>query len=152
KTFKECGIKIKFLSALEVEDEQITNENLGLRSHPYIDKEIKIVFANSERDRENCEKYIDNAIQHFDYIFGVHDDEKGLFSFGMSKKEKRDLLGAVAFTKTAIAAAKAAKDGGELSDENMAEIKENFNQMDDAQTSGLSVYSRRADELEAKIN
>jgi len=149
KTFKECGIKIKFLSALEADD--ISNENSGLRSHPYIDREIKICFANSERDRENCEKYLDNAIHHFDYIFGVNDDQKGLFSFGMSKKEKRDLAGTVAFAKTAFEAAKLAKNGGELSEEKQAEIQQNLNQMEDAQTGGLAVYSRRADALEDKL-
>lgn len=148
KVFKECGIKIKFVGALDVNEEL----KKGLRAHPYITNEIKVVFANSERDKENCGKYIDNAISHFDYIFGVHDDEKGLFNFGMSEKEKRDLKGAVAFTKTAMAAVKAAKNGGEISDEEQEKIKENMAAMEDAATDGLAVYTRRADELEAKLN
>ncbi len=149
KTFKECGIKIKFLGTDESEDMQ--NTNSALRSHPYIDREIKIVFANSDRDRENCEKYIDNAIFHFDYIFGVNDDRRGLFSFGMTKKEKRDLMGTVAFAKTAFEAAKAAKNGGEISEEKKAEIQKNMDAMADAESNGLSVYSRRADALEEKL-
>jgi len=148
KVFKECGIKIKFVGALDVNEEL----KKGLRAHPYITDEVKVVFANSERDKENCGKYIDNAISHFNYIFGVNDAEKGLFNFGMSKKEKRDLLGAVAFTKTAMAAVKAAKDGGEISEDEQAQIKENMAAMEDAATDGLSVYTRRADEFEAKLN
>ena len=97
-------------------------------------------------------KYAENAIRHFDYIFGVNDDRKGLFSFGMSTKEKRDLKAAVAFTKTAFDAVKVAKDGGEMSEEKKAEIMENMNAIDDAQTGGLAEYTRRADAAEAKIN
>lgn len=147
KVFRECGIKIKFVGALDV-NEELKN---GLRAHPYITDEVKVVFANSERDKENCGRYIDNAIHHFNFIFGVHDDEKGLFNFGMSTKEKRDLVGAVAFTKTAMAAVKAAANGGEVSEEEQEQIKQNMEKMQDAQTDGLAVYSRRADELEAML-
>ena len=102
--------------------------------------------------KENYLKYAENAIRHFDYIFGVNDDRKGLFSFGMSTKEKRDLKAAVAFTKTAFDAVKVAKDGGDISEEKKAEIMENMNAIDDAQTGGLAEYTRRADAAEAKIN
>ena len=148
KVFKECGVKIKFVGTLDAAD----NMNTGLRPHPYITDEVKIVFANSERDKENCGKYIENAIHHFNYIFGVHDDEKGLFNFGMSTKEKRDLKAMTSFAKIAMEAAKAAKDGGEVSEEKKAEIVEGLQDMEDAQTGGLAVYSRRADGLEDKIN
>ena len=37
-------------------------------------------------------------------------------------------------------------------EEKKAEIQENLNAMDDAQTGGLAEYSRRADAAEAKIN
>jgi len=69
----------------------------------------------------------------------------------MSTKEKRDLMGTVAFAKTAIDAVKIAKDGGEMSEEKKAEIMENMNAIDDAQTGGLSKYTRAADSAEAKI-
>jgi len=69
----------------------------------------------------------------------------------MMDEEKRDLKAAVAFTKTAFDAAKAAK-SGEISEEKKAEISENMNAIDDAQTGGLSKYSRAADEAESKIN
>lgn len=147
KVFEECGIKIRFVGDRDV-TEELKN---GRRAHPYIVNEVKVVFANSERERENCEKYIENAIWHFNSIFGVHDDERGLFSFGMTTKEKRDLKAMTSFAKTAIEAAKAAKAGGEISEEKKAEIMENMHDMEDAQTDGLAVYSRRADELEAKI-
>ena len=69
----------------------------------------------------------------------------------MSKQEKRDLKAAVAFTKTAFDAVKVAKNGGEITDEKKAEIMENMNAIDDAQTGGLAVYTRAADSAEAKI-
>lgn len=147
KVFEECGIKIKFVGDMDVTEESRN----GSRAHPYITDEIKIVFANNEREREHCERYIDNAIHHFDYIFGVHDDERGLFSIGMTKKEKRDLKAMTSFAKLAAEAAKAAKNGGEISEEKKAEITENMNNMEDAETGGLAVYSRRADALEQQL-
>lgn len=122
----------------------------GLRAHPYITEEIKVCFATNDREKENYLKYAENAIHHFDYIFGV--ESKGLFSFGMSKQEKRDLKAAVAFTKTAFDAVKVAKSGGEITDEKKAEIQANMNAMEDANTGGLAEYTRRADAAEAKIN
>ena len=148
KVFRECGIKIRFVGDMDVTHEL----RKGLIAHPYITKEIKVVFANSEREKENCGKYIDSAIHHFNYIFGVHDDEKGLFDFGMSKKEKRDLIGAVGFVKTAIGAIEVAKNDGEITEDKKSEIMENMAAMEDAKTGGLAVYSRRADKLENKLN
>ena len=115
-------------------------------------EEIKVCFATNDREKENYLKYAENAIHHFDYIFGVNDGQKGLFSFGMSTKEKRDLKAAVAFTKTAFDAVKVAKNGGEMSEEKKSEIMENMNAIDDAQTGGLAKYTRAADAAEAKIN
>ena len=94
---------------------------------------------------------LERTVIHFDNIFGVHDDRTALFSFGMSKKEKRDLMGAVGFAKTAMEAVKVAKAGGEMSEEQIAQVQKNMDAMNDAQTGGLSVYTRRADEAEAKI-
>lgn len=75
----------------------------------------------------------------------------GLFSFGMNKKEKRDFMAAVAGVKNCNGSCKGRKDGGDsLTDEKKAEIQQNINAMEDAQTGGLSVYTRRADEAEAK--
>ena len=147
KVFHEGGIIIRLVGALD----DTTKMQKGLRAHPYITEEIKVCFATNDREKENYLKYAENAIWHFDHIFGVNDDQKGLFSFGMSKKEKRDLMGAVAFAKTAMDAVKVAKDGGEISEEKKAEIQQNFNTMEDAETGGLSVYTRAADAAEAKI-
>lgn len=57
----------------------------------------------------------------------------------------------VAGVKNVMDAVKVAKDGGDsLTDEKKAEIQQNMNAMEDAQTGGLSVYTRRADEAEVK--
>ena len=146
--FGEGGIKITLVGGRD----DTTTMRKGLRAHPYITEEITVCFATNDREKENYLKYAENAIRHFDYIFGVNDDRKGLFSFGMSTKEKRDLKAAVAFTKTAFDAVKVAKDGGEISEEKKAEIMGNMNAIDDAQTGGLAEYTRRADAAEAKIN
>lgn len=146
KVFHEGGIIIRLVGALD----DTTKMQKGLRAHPYITEEIKVCFATNDREKENYLKYAENAIHHFDYIFGV--ESKGLFSFGMSKQEKRDLKAAVAFTKTAFDAVKVAKDGGEMSEEKKAEIQANMNAMEDANTGGLAEYTRRADAAEAKIN
>jgi len=148
KVFKEGGIKIRLVGGMD----DISSMRKGLRAHPYIIEEIKVCFATNDREKEDLLKYAENAIHHFDYIFGVHDDEHALFSFGMNTKEKRDLKAAVAFTKTAFDAVKIAKNGGEITDEKKAEITENMHAIDDAQTGRLSVYTRAADAAEAKIN
>jgi len=146
--FGEGGIKINLVGG----SDDTTTMRKGLRAHPYITEEITVCFATNDREKEDYLKYAENVIHHFNYIFGVHDDEHALFSFGMSTKEKRDLKAAVAFTKTAFDAVKAAKSGGEISEEKKAEIMENMNAVDDARTDGLARYTRAADDAEAKIN
>ena len=148
KVFGEGGIKITLVGGKD----DTTTMRKGLRAHPYITEEITVCFATNDREKENYLKYVDNVIHHFNYIFGVNDDTNGLFSFGMNKKEKRDLMGAIGFAKTAIDAVKVAKDGGEITEEKKAEIQSNMNAMDDAQTGGLAEYTRRADAAESKIN
>ncbi len=147
KVFKEGGIKLTLVGARD----DVTTMRNGLRAHPYIMEPIKIRFAANEREKEDYLKYAENAIAHFHYIFGVNDDVKGLFSFGMSTKEKRDLMGAVGFAKTAMAAVKAAKSEGEVSEAEKEEIQKNMNAMNDAQTGGLAQYTRAADAVEEKI-
>ena len=124
----------------------------GLHAHPYITEEITVCFATNDREKENYPKYAENAIRHFDRIFGVNDGDTALFSFGMNKEEKRNLMGAIGFAKTAVEAVKVAKAGGEMTEEQQAEIQKNMNAMDDANTGGLAEYTRRADAAEAKIN
>ena len=147
KVFHEGGIIIRLVGA----QDDTTKMKKGLRAHPYITEEIKVCFATDDREKENYLKYAENAIWHFNYIFGVSDNQRGLFGIGMSENEKRDLKAAVAFTKTAFDAVKIAKNGGEITDEKKAEIMENMNAIDDAQTGGLAVYTRAADAAEAKI-
>ena len=49
-------------------------------------------------------------------------------------------------------AIKGAKNGAEsITEEEKAKLKEHMNAIDDAATGGLAVYTRRADEAEAKI-
>lgn len=146
--FKERGVKLRLVNAMDRIDDTSPMGKKGLRPHPYIKREIKVVFNTKESDTD----YTDNCVAHLDYIFGVHDDEHGLFSFGMNKKEKRDLMGAVAFAKTAAEAVKVAKNGEEsLTDEKKAEIEQNMNAMADAQTGGLAEYTRRANKAEESI-
>lgn len=145
--FKESGVKIRLVGLLDQIENDLGKAQKGLRAHPYVKREIKVVFHTSESETD----YTNGAIAHFNAIFGVHDDENGLFSFGMNKKEKRDLMAAVAGVKNVMDAVKVAKDGGDsLTDEKKAEIQQNMNAMEDAQTGGLSVYTRRADEAEVK--
>ena len=145
--FGEGGIKIKLVGGRN----DMTAMRKGLRPHPYITEEITVCFATNDREKENYLKYVDNVIHHFNYIFGVNDNANGLFSLGMNKAEQRNLMGAIGFTKTAIDAVKLAKDGGEITEEQQAEIQKNLNAMNDAQTGGLAEYTRRADAAEAKI-
>ena len=147
EVFKESGVKIRLVGVQDHIENDQDKAKKGLRAHPYVKREIKVVFHTSESETD----YTDNAVAHFDHIFGVHDDEHGLFSFGMNKKEKRDLMAGVAAVKTAMDAVKVAKDGEEsLTDEKKAEIMENMNAISDAQTGGLAEYTRRADAAEEK--
>ncbi len=146
KVFDECGIILRLVGCEDETDEM----RKGLITHPYIQEEIKVCFTTSDREKEDCLRYAENAIRHFDYIFGV--ETRALFDFSMSKKEKRDLLGNVAFVKTAFEAARFAASGEEITEEKKAEIMSNMEAMEDADTNGLSVYTRRADAAEAKIN
>ncbi len=148
KVFGEGGIKITLVGGMD----DTTTMRKGLRAHPYITEEITVCFAANDREQENYMKYVENAIHHFDYIFGVNDGATALFQFGLNKEEKRNIMAGVAFAKTAMDAVKVAKDGGEISEEKRAEIQQNFNTMEDAETGGLSVYTRAADAAEAKIN
>ncbi len=148
REFVEGGIKLTFVGGLDVPDEI----RKGAMGHPYITEPIKVCMAKNERERQENLKYVDNIMAHFDNIFGVHDDRKALFQLGMSTAEKRELQAGVAFVKTFADAVKVAKNGEDsLTEEKKAEIQQNMNTINDAQTGGLSVYTRRADEAEAKI-
>lgn len=146
--FKGCGLKIKLLGR---NMNNVNTENKkGLRPHPYIKQELKICFSKNNRSDV---QYAHNAKCKFDYIFGVHDDERGLFGFGRSKAEKRADAAAVGMAAAFGTAFKAAKNGAEaISEEEKAKLAEHMNAVSDAATGGMAVYTRRADEAEARIN
>lgn len=138
--FKECGVKIRLIG----ENTQNTNLKFGTRPHPYIKREIKLCYDKKEKSYD-----IINTCNHFDGIFGVHDNRTGLFG-GISKAEKRDINAAKGAIDMFAGAIKAAKEG-QLSEENLAKIENGANAIQDASTGGLAVYTRRADEAEASI-
>ena len=145
--FKECGLKIKLLggnmSGINMDDKR------GLRPHPYIKRELKICFSKDERSDVKYARY---AKGKFDYIFGVHDNESGLFDFGRTKAEKREDAATIGMAAAFTMAIKGAKNGAEsITEEEKAKLKKHMNAIDDAATGGLAVYTRRADEAEAKI-
>jgi hypothetical protein len=105
--FRECGIKLTLVGGLDVPDEI----RKGAQGHPYITDPIKVPYAKSASDKEKAMHDLERTMVHFDNIFGVHDDRTALFSFGMSKKEKRDLKAGIAFANTFIDAVKVAKNG-----------------------------------------
>ena len=126
-----------------------TDNKKGLRPHPYIKRELKICF--SKKDRSDLQ-YAHNAKCKFDYIFGVHDDERGLFGFGRSKAEKREDAAAIGMAAAIGTAFKAATKGEEaVTEADKEKLKEGINAMNDAATGGMAVYTRRADDAEAKI-
>lgn len=149
-TFKEAGVKIRLYQPLDRVELDEDKRRKGMRPHPYVKREIKVVFSTSERDTD----YTDNAIAHFDYVLGVHNNDKGLFSIGGTKQWRMDIKAQSDIVKTAVEAGKAAKDG--TLDENNEKVKEQFAEArqsaDTARTSGLSVYSQRADEAEKKVS
>ena len=116
----------------------------GLMAHPYITEKITIRLDKSNMN------YVNNIIQHFDTIFGVGDDTKGLFSFGPSKQRKREGEALKAMGSMLGAAIKAARDG-DVPEDAMAKVTDTMNKVDDAATFGLTRYTRLADEAEAKI-
>ena len=140
KEFKEGGVKITLVGG----QNDLSQMPKGLRAHPYITGEITI-----QLDKNNM-TYVSNIIQKFDTIFGVHDDTKGMFSFGPTKQQKREgeaLKAMGGMFKEAIKAAKT----GEVSEDAAAKVADAMNKVDDAATGGLAKYSRLADEAEAKI-
>ena len=140
KEFKEGGVKITLVGG----QTDLSRMPKGLRAHPYITGEITI-----QLDKNNM-TYVSNIIQQFNTIFGVHDDTKGLFSFGPTKQQKREGEALKAMGSMFGAAIKAAKTG-EVSEDAAAKVADAMNKVDDAATGGLAKYSRLADEAESKI-
>lgn len=144
KVFGECGVKLTLVGGMD----DLTGMPKGLRAHPYITQEITICVNNQEKDIGMMD--VNHIIGHFNYIFGVNDDTKGLFSFGPTTQQKREGAALKAMGGMFKEAIKAAKTG-EVSEDAAAKVADAMNKVDDAATGGLSKYTRLADEAEAKI-
>jgi hypothetical protein len=144
KVFGECGVKLTLVGATD----DLSQMPKGLRAHPYIIQEITVKV--NDRDKHIGELDVNQIIGHFNHIFGVGDDTKGLFSFGPTTQQKREGAALKAMGSMFGAAIKAAKTG-EVPEEAMAQVTDAMNKVDDAATTGLAKYSRMADEAEAKI-
>lgn len=143
ETFKEDGVILHLVQPFGYNSDM---EQKGLRVHPYIKQDIKLCFRTSEKETD----YAKNALQHLDGIFGVHSHDHALFG-GMTTAAKRDLKAKVDMAKLMGGAVKAAVKG-----ESGEGLQDKFvaaqNSAADALSDGLAVYSRRADEAEAKVN
>ncbi|MDO4617758.1 MAG: DUF4428 domain-containing protein [Lachnospiraceae bacterium] len=149
KPFEEYGITITFLGSRDAErrDPDMLQER---RAHPYVKQPVTVVLSRDEKEFEKY-NYANSIASHFDVIFGVHDDQRGLFSFSQSKQQKRETQAQVDMAKmfgTAFKAAKAGEDSAE-----MEAAKQQFSAAKEsteaAKTRGLSKYSEAADAAEA---
>lgn len=144
KVFGECGVKLTLVGGMD----DLSQMPKGLRAHPYITQEITVKV--NDRDKHIGELDVNQIISHFNTIFGVNDNTKGLFSFGPTTQQKREMEAMKAMGGMFKEAIKAAKTG-EVSEDAAAKVADAMNKVDDAATSGLAKYSRLADEAEAKI-
>lgn len=147
EVFKEDGIKIKFYQPLNMKDQDI---KAGKQSHPYAKRDIVLVFRKKEKDTD----YSNNALQHLDYIMGVNRDSTGLFG-GASAQKKADIKAGASMLGAFANVAKAAVNGeleAAANDPNVqAKMQEAVDNIADANTRGLSKYSKAADEAEASV-
>ena len=144
KVFGECGVKLTLVGGTD----DLSQMPKGLRAHPYITGEITVKV--NDRDKHIGELEVNQIISHFNAIFGVNDNTKGLFSFGPTTQQKREMDAMKAMGGMFKEAIKAAKTG-EVSEDAAAKVADAMNKVDDAATSGLAKYTRLADEAEAKI-
>ena len=144
KVFGECGVKLTLVGGMD----DLSRMPKGLRAHPYITQEITIKV--NDRDKHIGMMDVQHVIGHFDYIFGVGDDTKGLFSFGPTKQQRREGEAFKAMTGMFGAAIKAARTG-EVPEDAKAQVEKAMSKVDDATTSGLAKYTRLADAAEEKV-
>ena len=147
KIFEECGVIITLVGATDA-DQDDSLQRRGLRAHPYITEKITVCI--NKRDKKTGTLDINQIVGHLDYIFGVHDNTKGLFNFGPTKQQKREGDALKAMGGMFAAALKAAKTG-EVPEEAKTQMEDAVKKVDDAATGGLAEYSRRADAMEEKI-
>ena len=123
-------------------------ERKGLRPHPYILRDLEVV-AN-KRDQHIGMLDVQQIIYHFNVIFGVNDESKGLFSIGMTTQQKREAVAIGTVGGVLGAAIKAAKEGT-VSQDAQEQVRNAMNKVGDAAAHGLAKYTRLADEAEANI-
>ena len=145
KIFGEYGVDITLVGG----QTDLMQMPKGLRAHPYITETIRVCI--NDRDRHTGKLEVNQIIHHFDVIFGVHDDTKGLFNFGPTKQQRREGAAAVAMAGMFGAAVQTAKKG-EVSEETKVQFQDAMHKVEDAATSGLAEYSRRADAAESLVN
>jgi len=144
KIFGECGVKLTLVGEMN----DLSRMPKGLRAHPYITQEITVKI--NDRDKHMGELDVNQIISHFNSIFGVNDDIRGLFSFGPTTQQKREGAAMKAMGgmfKEAIQAAKT----GEVPEDAVSKVTDAMNRVDDAATNGLAKFSRLADEAENRI-
>ena len=122
-------------------------KNKGAHAYPYNTRDIKVCLRTSEKDTQ----YADNVVQHLDHIFGVHDNATALFSFGMSKQQKREMQAQVDMAKLMGNAIKSAVSGEEDTEKLQEQMAQAQASTAAAETSGLSEYTAKADAAEAQV-
>lgn len=145
KVFGECGVDITLVGA----NDDMGQLKKGLRTHPYITETIRVCL--NDRDKHIGQLEVNQVIRHFNRIFGVGDNTKGLFNFGPTIQQRREGEALKAMSGVFGAAIKAAKTG-EVREDAAAMVADAMNKVDDAATGGLAEYTRRADAAEAQIN
>ncbi|MCR4787097.1 MAG: DUF4428 domain-containing protein [Lachnospiraceae bacterium] len=143
--FKESGIILRVLPAGRMMNDP--EKQRGLRQHPYITRDMKLCFRTDEKETD----YADNAAAHLDFIFGVNDSKRGLFQFGSTKEEKRQIEAGAKMAGMLGSAIKGAVTGN-VDEE---KLKEQFaaasDAADAANTGGLLKYSKAADAALAEV-
>ena len=119
----------------------------GMRQHPYITRDLRLCFRTDEKERD----YADNAAAQLDTIFGVSDGKRGLFQFGPTREEKRQIEAGARMAGMLGSVIKGAVTG----DADEEKLAQQFNDAgaaaDAANTGGLSKYTKAADAAEAQV-
>ncbi|MCQ2531759.1 MAG: hypothetical protein MJ093_03530 [Saccharofermentans sp.] len=146
--FVEDGIKLRFVQPNN--SGVATTATSGRMAHPYAKREVIVVFRKKEKDIS----YAENCIQYLDNIFGVHRNDTALFGGASAQKKSEFKAGADMLSAMASIAKTAAKNGVEDA-VNQADLKAKMEQAidsaNDAQTMGLSKYTKAADAAEASV-
>lgn len=150
KAFEEYGVTITLLGSRDIPMNP-SGDMIGRRAHPYVKQPITICFSKDEKEY-NRSDYSVNAVQHFNAIFGVNDDQTALFSFKGSKNQQRKNEALKDMGKMFSATLKAAKagEGSEAESAAMEQFARTKASSDANLTHGLSKYTEAADAAEAK--